>query len=190
MRYEALTKVLVRLTLLIFTWALMSSTSNAIDNTYVGTWSRNAACEIDEAFQITQQGMSGHEFICTTTRSLREKGGWNLRLSCSAEGESYTLNVRWRLLKSGNLRQTIKGKTVEFLRCSSKKAPQSEVSKMNTPFGRVTPDEFAQKCVECMNESQELGRSVGGYCPPDCVDVFSNNMICDNQGKCRVGSPE
>jgi hypothetical protein len=62
--------------------------------------------------------MSGREFAFKTTRSSHDKNGWRLRLSCSGEGDKYTLDVRWRVLKNGRLRETIKGKTVEYERCS------------------------------------------------------------------------
>jgi len=162
-------------------------TSSAIDTAYLGTWSRSAdKCEFDDVFRITRQGMSGHEFACKTTRSSRSENGWSLRLACSEEGNTYTLDVRWQLLENGRLRQTSKGKVTEYARCAGSATPRSQPALMDTPFGRVTQQEFARKCVGCFNEAQGMGRSVGGYCPVGCVDVFST-MVCDNRGQCRAG---
>ena len=76
-------------------------------------------CDPDEVIQITKEGVSGNEYACKTTRSSRDKNGWNLRMSCDGEGYNWTLNLRWRLLKSGRLRETAKGKTVEYTRCTA-----------------------------------------------------------------------
>ena len=178
---------LLRLAVLLVALALTISTSRAIEDVYFGTWSKIAGkCDPDEVIQITKEGVSGNEYACKTTRSSRDKNGWNLRMSCDGEGYNWTLNLRWRLLKSGRLRETAKGKTVEYTRCTAVAGPQSQ-STMDTPFGRLTPREFTLKCVECFNDAQQMNRSVGGYCPPDCVPVFSEQMICDNQGRCRAG---
>lgn len=182
------TAALVRLSFLLAAWASMASTSGAIDADYIGEWSpKGGVCEFDELFSITRDGMTGQEFACTTKRSGRSMHGWILQLECSAEGGNYTLNISWRLLKNGRLRQTIKAKTLEFRRCLAIKGQQSEAAKMDTPFGRVTSEEFAGKCVECFNDAQQMGRSVGGYCPGDCVDIFSTRMVCDDKGLCKVG---
>lgn len=162
-------------------------TASAIDAAYIGTWSRSAdKCDLDEVFRITRQGMSGHEFACTTTRSSRDGNGWSLRLACSGEGNKYNLDLRWQLLENGRLRETGKGKVVEYARCPGSAKPPSQPALMDTPFGRVTQEEFARKCVGCFNEAQGMGRSVGGYCSVGCVDVFST-MVCDNRGRCRAG---
>jgi hypothetical protein len=180
--------VLVRLLLSLVASMLMATAAKAIDGAYVGIWTRSGGkCEFDEAFRITREGIAGHEYVCTTTRSSRDKNGWSVRLSCSGEGNQYTLDLRWRLLKNGRLRETINGKTGEYVRCASITGSQSEAEVRDTPFGRITPREFARQCVSCFNDAQQMGRSVGGYCPPDCVDIFSNNMVCGNDGRCRLG---
>jgi hypothetical protein len=97
-------------------------------------------------------------------------------LACSAEGTSYSLQLRWRLLKNGNLRETIDGKTAEYARCTKRAAKQSNQS---------NPDSFAAECVACFNEAQQLVKSVGGYCRPDCVPVFET-MTCDSKGICHL----
>jgi hypothetical protein len=50
-----------------------------------------------------------------------------------------------------------------------------------------SPAQFAQECIKCQNEALGVGRSVGGYCPSACTEVFSKE-ICDGQGmRCRPG---
>ena len=153
---------------------LTASSAAAIDSAYLGTWARSGAkCEDDRVMYITRDGLSGHEWGCTTNRAKREKSGWSLRLSCSAEGTDYALRLHWRLLKNGRLRETIDGKVREYSRCSTRAATESQ------------PESFAAQCVACFNEAQQLVRSVGGYCPPDCVPVFST-MVCDSSGICHL----
>lgn len=164
----------------------MVSVSAAIDQAYLGEWAQSGeTCDGDRTFRITKGGMSGREFACRTTRSSQSNSGWKFRMACTGEGNEYVLNLRWLLLKSGRLRETIDGKTLEYRRCSGG-SEQSEAAGKNTPFGRTGTKEFARKCVACFNDAQQMGRSVGGYCPSDCVDVFSTEMVCDNQGHCRL----
>lgn len=148
----------------------MAMPSSAFDRNYVGAWSATARCDDDMTDRITRDGWSGTEFSCKTLRSKREKGGWRVNFTCAAEGENYAISVHWRLLKNGRLRQSIAGrKTVDFFRCEPAAARNSQSS------------DFAQRCLACFNEAQQLGRSVGGFCRPDCADVFMT-MVCDSKG--------
>ena len=51
-----------------------------------------------------------------------------------------------------------------------------------------TPAQFARLCIKCQAQAMGKGRSVMGYCPGDCGDVYANE-ICE-QGEamhCRPG---
>ena len=48
------------------------------------------------------------------------------------------------------------------------------------------PGEFERKCIACLKEAHSLGRSVGGFCPVHCADVYGR-MVCDRNGSCRPG---
>ncbi|WP_192179688.1 hypothetical protein [Mesorhizobium amorphae] len=167
----------------------MISPASAIDESYLGQWSAKTVCDLDD-LTITQKGISGQEYACKTTKSKKSKSGWNLTLSCAGEGVEYTTNATFLLLRNGRLRQTIKGQATEFRRCrgaSSEVPPKKQTgAKLDTPWGRLTPRQFTLRCVECFNEAQSMGRGIGGYCPGDCVEIFSTQMTCDNQGKCRA----
>jgi hypothetical protein len=39
-----------------------------------------------------------------------------------------------------------------------------------------TPAQFARECIKCQGEAEEIGRSVGGYCPSDCGYVRKRNL--------------
>jgi hypothetical protein len=50
-----------------------------------------------------------------------------------------------------------------------------------------TPAQFASECIKCQSEALGVGRSVGGYCPGTCGDVYAKE-ICDQGGMhCRPG---
>ena len=49
-----------------------------------------------------------------------------------------------------------------------------------------TPAQFARECIKCQSEAEEIGRSVGGYCPSDCGYVYAKE-ICDSKGRCQPG---
>ena len=52
-----------------------------------------------------------------------------------------------------------------------------------------TPAQFARECIKCQSEALGMARSVGGYCPGTCGDVYAKE-ICDQGGNgmhCRPG---
>ncbi len=148
----------------------MAVPSFALDKKYLGSWSTSAKCEEDMIVHIKRDEYSGTEFHCRALRSKREKGGWRADFSCAAEGEEYALSVHWMLTKNGRLKQAIDGRrVVEMRRCSPAVTRSSQ------------PSNFAQECMSCFNEAQQLGRSVGGFCRPNCADVFMT-MVCDSKG--------
>lgn len=55
----------------------------------------------------------------------------------------------------------------------------------NGPNG-YTPKQFAKECIRCQDEVLNAGRSVMGYCPGDCGQVYTTE-ICDSQMKCHPG---
>jgi hypothetical protein len=148
---------------------MAASPAFAIDGKILGSWSASPKCEDDMTVHIKRNEYSGVEFACRILKTKRDKGGWRATLRCTGEGEEYSQSVHWRMLKNGRLRQSIDGRTIEMRRCS-------QAAKVNSPA-----NDFANKCVACFNEAQELGRSVGGFCWPDCTDVFTT-MICDSKG--------
>jgi hypothetical protein len=101
---------------------LISGPALAIDHAYLGVWTREAGqCDFSGAgpFRITPKGITGHEFDCTTKRATPDGGGWLVRLSCSGEGNTYNLTLRWKILPDGHLREIAKGKVVEYVRCTN-----------------------------------------------------------------------
>ena len=182
---------MLKFALLLLVSFVMISPASAIDKSYLGDWSVSPTCMDDEILTITPKGTSGIEHLCTTTKSSKGKKGWTLTMKCVGEGEHYTMNTTFLLLKNGRLRQTTKGrKVIEHQRCSGGQsaAPLTSAgteagNKLDTPWGRITQKQFANKCVECFNEAQTLRRSVGGYCPPNCAEI---EMTCDNQGVCHA----
>jgi hypothetical protein len=109
-------KTLILFLLLISTQAL------AIDRTYLGAWTPEPGkCDFSGAgpFKITPQGIEGHEFDCTMKRATPDSGGWLVHLSCTAEGNTYSLTLRWKITPGGQLRETTKDKVVEYARCTA-----------------------------------------------------------------------
>lgn len=101
--------------------ALISTPALAIDSAYVGVWAPSAeACKADDrtAFRITPKGADGKEWQCDIKKASQDGAGWRVRLSCAAEGNEYTLILRWHLTPDGRLRETNKGKTHEYVRCN------------------------------------------------------------------------
>jgi hypothetical protein len=96
------------------------STPAAIDPAYVGVWAPYpGACRADDrtAFRLRPKGISGREFECQLEQASSDRAGWLVRLSCAAEGNEYTLNLRWQLTPNGRLRETQKGQSTEYVRC-------------------------------------------------------------------------
>lgn len=160
--------------LLILLLLMPALPSRAMDEALFGVWGRTSGtCDEDMVITIARDGLSGMEFFCTAKRSKREKSGWRVQFACAEEGRDYALRVHWRLLKNGTLREVIDGKTREYKRCDR-----------NAPASKTKPKTFAEQCVACYNEAFQLGRSVGGRCRPECLDV---RMNCDEQtGMCKV----
>lgn len=167
--------ILARLSILLSMLCIAVSPALAVDSKIFGSWSASPKCEDDMTVHIKRNEYSGVEFVCSFARTRPERGGWRVTLDCTGEGENYTLDVRWRMLKNGRLQQSIAGRrTIEMRRCSAATKAQSPAS------------DFAKQCVACFNEAQELGRSVGGFCWPDCADVFAT-MVCSSEGTgCRL----
>ena len=176
---------MIKLAFLLLVSFMMISPASAIDKSYLGQWSDTKPCD-DTALSINPGGISGLDYQCKTTKSSKSKKGWTLTMSCTGEGEAGVDKISFLLLKNGHLRLTRGTRVTELRRCSGAQvaAPTKQTGAMlDTPFGRVTPKQFANKCVECFNEAMSIGRSVGGYCPANCAQV---EMTCDNQGKCHV----
>jgi hypothetical protein len=99
---------------------LISTPALAIDPAYLGFWAPSpGACRADDrtAFRITPRGISGWEFECKMKQASSDGAGWLVHLSCGAEGNDYTLTLRWHLAPNGHLRETQKGKSQEYVRC-------------------------------------------------------------------------
>jgi hypothetical protein len=64
-------------------------------------------------------------------------------------------------------------------------ATQHYSSCQNSARGQ-TREQFAKQCIKCQDEALKIGRSVGGFCPSDCADVYSEE-VCDSKGRCRPG---
>jgi hypothetical protein len=164
-------------TFLVLLLALPAMPSMAMDEALLGRWARaGGSCEEDMTIKIARDGLSGSEYFCAPKGIKRDKGGWKINFSCSAEGEAYTLRAHWRLLKNGQLREVIDGKTAHYDRCSA----LDEVL-----LDPANPYTAPSRCVSCFNEAQSLGRSVGGYCPAACGPAFEA-MVCDSSGICRL----
>lgn len=67
----------------------------------------------------------------------------------------------------------------------SPQARKKEPSIADGPSG-FQPGEFERKCIACLMQAHSVGRSVGGFCPVHCADVYGR-MICDRNGSCRPG---
>ncbi len=101
---------------------LISAPALAIDRAYLGAWTPEPGkCDFSGAgpFRITPKGIEGHEFDCTTKRATPGDTGWRVHLSCSAEGNTYNLTLRWKITTDGHLRETTKKKVVEYVRCAN-----------------------------------------------------------------------
>lgn len=102
--------------------AALPAAAQQLDSAYLGTWASDAkecSAEFSDArFEITQTGMSGLEFYCTTITAVRQGDGWAVRQACAAEGTEYTVDTHWQLLASGNLRQSGNGVVTEYLPCA------------------------------------------------------------------------
>jgi hypothetical protein len=67
----------------------------------------------------------------------------------------------------------------------SPQARKKEPSIADGPSG-FKPGEFERKCIACLKQAHSVGRSVGGFCPVHCADVYGR-MVCDRNGSCRPG---
>jgi hypothetical protein len=93
----------------------------AVDKSLIGGWTTNGRkCDFHDhgRFRITSKGLSGYEFNCKPTKKERDKGGWKVRLSCSAEDGPNALNLKWRLLPNGRLQEIEGAKVRVFTRCT------------------------------------------------------------------------
>lgn len=150
---------------------LLASAAPAMDKAYLGTWSQDGSdCNTGKSIHIATTGFGGRDFACAPHRVTREKGGWRGRYACNDGRKRYKLDVRWRLLKDGRLRETIAGKVRDYARCAQVAA--------DSP-----PKSFAEQCLACFIDARTQGRSVGGYCPSDCADT---PIECDASGRCRL----
>jgi hypothetical protein len=99
---------------------LISTPALAIDPAYLGFWAPSPkACRADErtAFRITPKGISSYEEGCEINQASPDGAGWLVRLSCASEGYDSTVTLRWQLMPNGRLRETMKGRTSEYIRC-------------------------------------------------------------------------
>ena len=91
----------------------------SLDKKILGSWSASPKCDDDMIVHIKRKEYSGWEFYCTILTTKPEKGGWRALMQCNGEGEQYSQNVHWCMLKNGRLRHSVAGrKTVEMRRCS------------------------------------------------------------------------
>ena len=63
------------------------------------------------------------------------------------------------------------------------KAPRRERPFPHGPYG-YTAEEFAKQCRRCEDYANEIGRSVGGFCPGACVEVDSIDSCYNEQKGC------
>lgn len=149
----------------------------AMDDALLGRWGfAGGSCAEDMTINIAKDGISGTEYFCASKRIKRNKGGWTIDFSCSAEEERYAYRAHLRLLKNGELREVVDGKTTLYQLCSG---PNEALLDPTNPY--TAPS----RCVACFNEAHSLGKSVGGYCPAACAPVMQT-MVCDSGGICRL----
>ncbi len=99
---------------------LISTPALAIDPAYVGVWAPSPeACKADDrsAFRITPKGADGREWDCDMKKASNDGAGWLVHLACAAEGNDYTLILRWQLAPDGRLHEIKKGQSHEYVRC-------------------------------------------------------------------------
>lgn len=92
--------------------------AQAVDKSIIGSWSASPKCEADMTVHIRRKEFEGVDQVCSFRRVKREKSGWRVTLRCVGGGEDYSMDVHWRLLKNGRLRQSADGlRTIEMRRC-------------------------------------------------------------------------
>jgi hypothetical protein len=99
---------------------VISTPALAIDGAYIGDWTPEPGkCDFSGfgPFRITAKGMEGHEESCTTKHAKSDNDGLRVQLSCAAEGRTYDLALRWKIMPDGHLRETTKKKVVDYVRC-------------------------------------------------------------------------
>jgi hypothetical protein len=115
-----LTKVRAMLRKLVPLLVVISTPAFAIDRAYIGAWAEDPRkCNFSGSgpFRITEKGMEGHEFVCTTKRATSESAGLRVDLSCAQEDNTYNITLRWKITPNGHLRETTNEKVVEYVRC-------------------------------------------------------------------------
>ena len=101
--------------------AALPAAAQELDSALVGSWASDpeecASASSNVRLDITPTRMSGASWLCTVARVVRQGDGWNIGLSCSANGSQYTVESHWQLQPNGNLRQSEYENVVEYLPC-------------------------------------------------------------------------
>ncbi len=144
--------------------AALPAAAQQLDSAFLGSWASEAK-ECDETsdarFEITQTGMSGPEFLCTTIAAVPQGDGWAMRLACAAEGVEYTADSHWQLLPNGNLRQSANGVVTEYLPCRKGAAAAASGDGETTGSGLAANPKGAETIRYVQRRLSEMGFDPG-----------------------------
>jgi hypothetical protein len=104
---------------------LTTAPAMAFDRAFIGSWAPDSqSCDPDgnSRFNVTPKGMGGREFSCDLKRATPNGPSWRLQYSCVGEGDTYALDLKWRLDANGHLIEQSEGKTTDYTRCGGAKA--------------------------------------------------------------------
>lgn len=146
-------------------------------------------------FEIT--GKLGREPFPGQVHYFAGEKTWNIAgllppnfVSALGRGEKLTVrNGKGEVAFSFNLDGAFKAVEAMQRGCGLSPAAAGQKQEPDSTGRRkeVIPAQFGKQCVACMNEAHRLGRSVGGFCPGSCTEVYEK-MICDNRGvNCKPG---
>jgi CHAT domain-containing protein/peptidoglycan hydrolase-like protein with peptidoglycan-binding domain len=147
--------------------ATIPAAAQQLDSAFLGSWASEAkecsAETSDARFEITQTGMSGPEFFCTTIAAVPQGDGWAMRLACAAEGEEYTADSHWQLLPNGNLRQSANGVVTEYLPCRKGAVAAASGDGGTTGSGLETADPKGAETIRYVQRRlSQMGFDPGG----------------------------
>jgi len=105
---------------------LIATPAAALDQGFLGTWAPDpASCARDGTawFRISSGHMGGREFSCDLTHATSTDGATRVQYSCAGEGDSYSLDLGWRLAANGHLLEQAEGALKEYVPCGNASPP-------------------------------------------------------------------
>ena len=94
----------------------------AFDQGFLGTWApdRNSCRPDDnERFTISPQHIEGREMSCDLKHADQAGESWHMHYSCAGEGDTYSLDLAWRLGPDGHLLEQAGGQAKDYVRCGA-----------------------------------------------------------------------